>query len=218
MIAAIAHVHALQSELDDAASDLGKIIKPILKDNPLSEDHSKYRLWKAAARYPNNVTLSFETAYKVARYLKHEPDFIPAKAAKAVLDWWAVFSRRYRELHNLRAKQLLHRKHFYRQVATDLVAHKQLIVLEEIDLTVFAEVKDRDNELNDKARAQRFLASPSEFRDAIKNAAGRDGVPVVSVKPHYTSKTCHNCTETNNRLESEKNGYARIAGKNMIVI
>ena len=89
-------------------------------------------------------------------------------------------------------------------MAADLVAHKQLIVFEEIDLTVFAEIKDRDNELNDKARAQRFLASPSEFRDAIKNAAGRDGVPVVSVKPHYTSKTCHNCTETNHRLESEK--------------
>ena len=112
MIAGIEHVHALQGELDEAASDLGKVIKPILKDNPPLEDHSKYRLWKAAARYPNNVTLSFETAYKVARYLKHEPDFIPAKATKAVRDWWAVYSRRYRELHILRAKQLLHRKHF----------------------------------------------------------------------------------------------------------
>ena len=204
MIAGIERVLELQSILDDAASDLGKIIKPILQDNPPPEDHSKYGLWKAAARYPNNVTLSFETAYKVARYLKYEPDFVPAKAAKALLEWWSAYSRRYRELHNLRAKQLLNRKHFYRQVASDLVSYKQLIVLEEINLAVFAEVKDKDNTLSDKARAQRVLASPSEFRDAITNAANRETVPIISVQPQYTSKTCSTCGAVNKDLGAEK--------------
>ena len=170
MIDGMKHVHELQRILDDAATDLGKVIKPILNDHSILKDHPKYRLWKALAKYPNNVTLSFETAYKVGRYLDIEPDFIPSNAAKAVLNWWSGYSRRYRELHNLRAKQLLHRKHFYRQVAFNLVSHQQLIVLEDIDLTAFAKVKDKDNNLSDTARAQRFLVSPSEFRDAIINA------------------------------------------------
>lgn len=204
MIKGMERVIDLQSILDDAASDLGKITKPILNDNPLSEDHNRYRLWRSMARYPTNATLSFETAYKVARWLQKEPDYIPEKAANAVLEWWAAHSRRYRELHNLRTKQLLHRKHLYRQIASELVARRQLIALEKINLTVFAEVKDRDNKLSDKARAQRFLASPSEFRDAITNAASREGVPVISVPPQYTSKTCYVCKAVNKDLASEK--------------
>jgi len=204
MIAGMERVIELQSILDDAASELGKLTKPILNDNPQLEDHKRFGLWKAMARYPNNVTLSFETAYKVARWLQSEADFIPPKAAKLVLEWWSAYSRRYRELHNLRAKQLLHRKHFYRQVASDLVAHRQLIVLEEINLSVFAEVKDRDNNLSDKARAQRFLAAPSEFRDAICNAAQREKVPFVTVPPQYTSKMCSSCSVINRELDSQK--------------
>ena len=204
MITGMEHVLDLQSILDDAATDLGKVIKPIFNDNPLNEDHPKHRLWRSLARYPNNVTLAFETAYKAARWLKIEPDFVPEKASKHILDWWSAYSRRYRELHNLRAKQLLNRKHFYRQVASDLVSHKQLIVLEEINLAVFAEVKDKDNNLSDKARAQRFLASPSEFRDAIINAANREAVPYVSVPPQYTSKTCSECGNINKELRAEK--------------
>ena len=194
----------LQSILDDAASYLGKLTKPILNDNPQHEDHKRFGLWKAMARYPNNVTLFYETAYKGARWLQIEADFIPPKASKLVLDWWSAYSRRYRELHNLRAKQLLNRKHFYRQVASDLVAHKQLIVLEEINLTVFAEVKDRDNSLSDKARAQRFLASPSKFRNAIINAANREAVPYLTVPPQYTSKMCSSCGKVNKELGSQK--------------
>ena len=204
IIDSIVHTDDLKSILSYAATELGKIIKPILNDSPLNEDHPKMKLWRSLARYPNNVTLAFETAYKAARWLKHEPDFIPEKAAKLVLDWWSAYSRRYRELHNLRAKQLLNRKHFYRQVAFDLVSHKQLIVLEEINLAVFAEVKDKDNNLSDKARAQRFLASLSEFRDAITNAANRVSLPFISVPPQYTSKTCNDCGNINKDLGSEK--------------
>lgn len=204
MIAGMEHVLELQSILDDAASDLGKRIKTILNDAPLNEDHKKFGLWKALAKYPNNVTLSFETAYKAARHLQFEPGFIPEKAATEVLGWWSNYSRRYRELHNLRAKQLLNRKHFYRQIASDLVSYKQLIVLEKIDLDVFAEVKDKDNNLSDKARAQRFLASPSELRDAIINAADRETIPIVNVPPQYTSKRCHSCDTINKELGAEK--------------
>ena len=44
-------------------------------------------------------------------------------------------------------------------------------MLEKINLSDFAETKDTDNKLGNKARAQRFLVYPSEFRNAIINAA-----------------------------------------------
>tara|TARA_B100000989_G_C19209652_1_gene331294 strand:+ start:262 stop:516 length:255 start_codon:yes stop_codon:yes gene_type:complete len=66
MVSALEHVINLQSELDDAAADLGKIITPLLKNNPLPEEHQKYRMWRSIANRPANVTLSFEKAYKLA--------------------------------------------------------------------------------------------------------------------------------------------------------
>ena len=198
------HIIELQSILDDSATDLGKLIKPLLKENTLPDKHPKQHLWKSLAAFPNNGTLSFETAYKAGRWLQYEPNYIPEKPAKAILHWWAGYSRRYRELHNLRAKQLLHRKHFYRNIASELIRHKQLIVLEEIDLTKFAKTKDEDNTLNNKARAQRFLCSPSEFRNAITNAADREGVPVISVPAWNTSKKCNSCAKIYKELGAEK--------------
>ena len=44
----------------------------------------------------------------------------------------------------------------------------------------------------------------SEFRDAIKNAAARDGVPYIEVNPAYTSKTCSECEVLNKSRKSEK--------------
>ena len=77
-------------------------------------------------------------------------------------------------------------------------------MLEDINLTDFAETKDKDTKLSNKARAQRFLASPSEFRDAIVNAADREGVPYKTVNPAYTSKLCSDCGYLNKALRSEK--------------
>ena len=44
----------------------------------------------------------------------------------------------------------------------------------------------------------------SEFRDAIKNAADREGVTVIDVDAAYTSKTCSECGFLNKELKSEK--------------
>ena len=204
MASALEHVIELQSELDDAASDLGKVITPLLKANPLEEDHSKFRLWRSLALRPLHVTLSFEQAYKLALWLKREPDLFPKEINERVHTWWRSYSRKYREIHNLRRKQLTHRKHFYRETAAKLVAQKKLIVLEDINLTDFAETKEKNTKLSNKARAQRFLASLSEFRDAIKNAADREGVKVIDVNPAYTSKTCSECSYMHKELKSEK--------------
>ena len=145
-----------------------------------------------------------EKAYKVAVWLNHEPDAFLDEITDKVFTWWRSYSRKYREIHNRRRKQLTHRKHFYRQVAHDLVSQRKLIVLEKIDLSRFAETKDKDTKLSNKARAQRFLGSVSELRDAIKNAADREGVPYIEVNPAYTSKTCSACGHLNKDLKAEK--------------
>ena len=204
MVSALEHVIELQSELDDAATDLGKVITPLLQANPLAEDHAKHKFWKAIANRPAFVTLSYEQAYKLAVWFNHEPDAFPKEITEKVFGWWRSYSRKYREIHNRRRKQLLHRKHFYRQVASDLVAQKKLIVLEKINLVEIAETKDKDTKLSNKARAQRFLGAVSELRDAIKNAADREGVPYEDVNPAYTSKTCCDCGVVNKELKSEK--------------
>ena len=212
MIKTMTHVENLQSTLDDEAGYLGKDLKPLLLETPLDEDHNKYKLWRAAAKYPSNVTLSYETAYKLARFILFESGNFSEKAEQLILKWWKSNSRKYRELHNARRKQLAHRKHFYRQIASELVTKRQLISFEKIDLSKFAGVKDADNKLANKARAQRFSVSPSEFRDAIKNAADRENVPWVEVNPSYTSQDCSDCGRRNKELGSEKEWRCKNCG------
>ena len=78
------------------------------------------------------------------------------------------------------------------------------MVLEKMNLSVFAETRDKANVLSNKARAQRVMASPAKFKDAIINAAKREGVPYVEVDPAYTSKTCSDCGFIFKELKSEK--------------
>ena len=161
-----------------------------MKNNPLPEKNQKYRMWSSVADRPANVTLSFEKAYKLAIWLNYEPDAFPKDITEKVHTWWRSYSRKSREIHNRRRKQLTHCKHFYRETAAKLVNQERLIVLEEIDLSRFAETRDKDTKLSNKARAQRFLGAVSKFRDAIKNAADLDGVSYIAANPAYTSKTC----------------------------
>jgi hypothetical protein len=161
MVTAFEHVNALKAELDDAATNLGTETKSIIAGTPLDKSHKRYCLWRAIAKYPINGTLSFETAYRVARWLFHEPDFLPEDAASKVRVWWRTYSRRYRELNNLRAKQLRNRQHCYRHIGAELVAKGHPIAVVDIDLSKWAEVKDADNPLSDQVRSRQFLAALS---------------------------------------------------------
>ena len=182
---------------------MGKAITPLLKQNPPPEDHDGHKMWSSVANRLTHVT-PFEQAYKPAIWLKHDPKLFPKEINDKVHTWWRGYSRKYRELHNRRKKQFAHRKHFYRETAANIIAHKKLIVLEDINLTDFAETKDKNTKLSNKARLQRFLSSLSEFKDAIKNAADREGVPYIEVDPAYTSKTCSDCGHLNKNLKAEK--------------
>ena len=206
------HVQKLQGELDDTAADLGRVLTLKLKEEPLAKDHPNYRLWLSIVKLRSNETLSYEKAYNFARMLQRLPDLFSNDINNLVHQWWRGNSRKYREIHNLRKKQLTHRKHYYRETAAALVAQKKLIVLEDINLNDFAETRNKDTKLSNQARAQRFSAALSEFRDAIKNAADREGVPYKWVDPAYTSKMCSACGELNRSLKSEKEWTCPMCG------
>jgi transposase len=198
------HIEALQSGLDDSAGELGKRLKPLINaGSVLPAEHARQKMLQSVANLPSNRTMSFETAYRLAAWFKHEPDSLPAKVHIELMDWWDRNAKRYREMHHLRKKTLGWRKEEYRILAAKLVSYGLPIGIEAIDLSEFAEVKDKDNELSDKARSQRFLVANSELLGAIKNAAQREGVQVPTINPRNTSKTCSACDTVNKALKSE---------------
>ena len=111
----------------------------------------------------------------------------------------------YREHHNLRQKAYLERKDQYRNIAFNLIKKKQPIGIEQINLSIFAETKDKDNKLGNVARLNRFLVAPSELLNAIKNAGQREGVPILEVQAKNTSKTCSSCGHIHKELGAESN-------------
>ena len=197
-------VEDLQTRLDETAGLLGRALKPLLKGGAvLPEDHRRHKMLRSVATLPANRAMSFEKAYKLADWFGKEPDTLPTAIQEKLMDWRDRNARSYREMHNLRKKTLGWRKELYRVVASELVAHGLPIGVEKLDLRVFAEARDRDNDLSDGARGQRFLVSPSELLAAIRNAAGREGVPVFEVPPRDTSRRCGACGDVNENLGSD---------------
>ena len=213
------YIDSLKSELDDSATQLGETLLPILKGKkPMPDEagNSWHRRLNKMRKWQKNITLSFEDAYKLARWLEREPEnkkLLGDAFCKAVRDWWESNNRNrengkggwnsYREMHNLRRKALAARKEYYRIQANRLIALGLPIVFEKLDLSRMARVKDDDNKLGNQARYQRFIGSPSEFRDAVKNAASREGVCYLEVPAPYTSKKCSECGTLNKKLGAE---------------
>ena len=204
MIERLEHSESLQQIMDKSATELGEVIKPLLKKGTvLDEKHQKFKFIKRIADAPAHVTLSFEQAYKLGTWIRYDPHHLPKKVENAALEWSKRYHRMYREMHNLRKKTFAWRKETYRILASKLVKHGYPIAFEEIDLRFFAEVKDKENDLSDKARFQRFLVSNSELIGAIENAAKREGVEVIRVDAKNTSKTCSACGVVNVKLRAE---------------
>ena len=201
----IEYIASLKSRLDEKATRLGEIIKPLLKKGKvLPEDHKKYRFVKSIANTPTNVTLSFEKAYKLGSWMvKYGKGELPIEVEQEGIKWWEKNSLTYREHHNLRKKAYLERKDQYRNIASNLIKKKQPIGIEQINLSIFAETKDKDNKLGNVARLNRFLVAPSELLNAIKNAAQREGIPVFEVPAKNTSKTCSSCGHIHKELGAE---------------
>ena len=82
------HVQKLQGELDDTASDVGRVLPPKLREEPLAEDHPNYRMWRCMVKRPSHATLSYEKAYKFARMLQRVPDLFSDDINNLVHQWW----------------------------------------------------------------------------------------------------------------------------------
>lgn len=111
-----------------------------------------------------------------------------------------AWARRARRLNvaafGARRKAADHRKHLYRNVAARLVRECGLIAIKDTDFHKLAKLVDDDGketELNKHARANRFMASPSELRQAIKMAALREQRELVNVAPAHTTNSACRC-------------------------
>ena len=203
----IEHINSIKSKLDESAIPFSKTIKPLLKKwLNLNENHERYNFFKKIVNFPSNKNFPFELAYKLSRWVvTRGRDELPTKIETECIKWWKQHSLNYREQHNLRDKAYKERNDHYKNIASELIKKRQPIAIEKIDLSTFAEVKDKDNELSDQARSNRFLVAPSELIGAIKNAGQREGVPVKEVNPANTSKTCSECGVINEELGAESN-------------
>ena len=214
------YIDSTKSELDKSATDLGDKIKPLLKkmsfheklssqdidklDDVARDQYHYERRCASVVHAPANVTLSFEKAYKLATGLERHPNILSEEVTHHIINWWEGHGRRYRELHNFRAKQLRKRNDYYRQVAARIISYGLLISFEKNFLAKIAKVKDQNNKLGARTRANRFASSGSILVAAIKNAAEREGIPWVDIPAQNTSKTCHKCGKVNKMLSYEK--------------
>ena len=203
MVKKAGYVEKMQSDLSESANELGKQIKRKITKFKLPEDHPKSRLLKSASNQLKKNNLSFETVFKLAGWSIHEKKIFPAQLKSNLLKWRDKYGRKYREFHNLRRKVLAWRKDFYRNEAAKLVRERMEIVVENIDMSSLAEYKKRDNTLSQRARGNRFIVAPAEFRSMVENAALREGVPFTLVSPHNTSKKCSDCNYVHKKLTSE---------------
>lgn len=80
---------------------------------------------------------------------------------------------------------LAHRRDTYRQLAAQLAATTDVLVIERLDLRVMAQIPgpDSERESHPRARAQRQAVAPSELRAACVQAVQARGGRVVTVAP-----------------------------------
>jgi len=90
------------------------------------------------------------------------------------------------------ARLMRSRREQYRTFAAKMLERYGEIVMDKLDLRIFAELEARGDDLAPIARAQRVQAAPSTLRLALQNAYGREG-RVVSWVGARTSSTCHVC-------------------------
>lgn len=206
-LARMTHIEDLRSVMDKNATELGKKLIPLLKTaKPLPEDHPQARFVDKLRNMRANVTLDFERSYKMARWFMRAPEdaaFFGAEIENLVMNWWNDNSLKYREMHNLRRKALAERKEYYRIEAARLATYGLPIAVEELDMSKWAEKKDADNKLSNRALSNRFLVAPSELMGALQNAAEREGLAFVKVNAAYTSKTCHACGAISKKLSGD---------------
>lgn len=185
----------LRSELDVAANDFWTRTAPLFTDDVLAamaEDEWLRVLVGKAKRARKPYPSLMESITRA-----HAENPVLGTDANEQMQTWARRAHRLNvAAFGARRRAADHRKHLYRNVAARLVRECGLIAIKDTDLRDLAKLVDDDGKetaLHERARANRFMASPSELRQAIKMAALREQRELVNIAPAHTTATCSAC-------------------------
>lgn len=121
-----------------------------------------------------------------ARFARLTRIWPPADGLAAVLEEWRQRDRHLWEFEaNERAQVLARRRDAYRCVAAWLCSDASSLTVDGLDLARLKRVPGmgrEDSEMERAARANVHEAAPGELRAAVVAAAGRRGIPVITVK------------------------------------
>lgn len=87
------------------------------------------------------------------------------------------------------------RREMYRLWALDIVKRFDVVIIEKMDMKVFARtaLPEQEKRGSVQSRRNRHFVAISEFREELTRQAEKWGVEIVEVNPAYTSKKCAGC-------------------------
>jgi Putative transposase DNA-binding domain len=185
------HADSLRSIQDRLFETMKESLGTWLKDNNhlldpgLRESLTSLHLWRSAKRLS-----------EIAEQMSECRTEQTASMCEALVAWW----KKHRHLYDWetaeRDRALNARKYTYQVMAKNLTSKYAVIVLEDLDLgdlALLAKPEAISPGPHKKARHQRVLAAPSEFRLALKSAAPGNGCRIVYEPCDFTTITCHVC-------------------------
>ena len=185
------HADSLRSIQDRLFEEAKASLGAWLKDNGhhldpnLRERLSSLHLWRSARRLG-----------EITEQMAEHRTGPAANMCDILVAWW----KKHRHLYDWetaeRDRALNARKYTYQVMAKNLARKYAAIVLEDLDLgdlALLPKPEDASPGPHKKARHQRVLASPSEFRLALKSAAPGNGCRIVYEPCDFTTITCHAC-------------------------
>lgn len=205
MLARFERADMLRGKLDTSANEFWKDVSKQFSDSVLqSMDEKEWlrvlveKARRAKRTYPG-LMLSIAKAHALNPVL--------GDAADQFMQAWARSANRLNEVvFGTRRRVLEHRRHLYRNIAARLARECGLIAVKNINFRELSLSKSKDDEamaLHDLARANRVLASPSELRNAIIQAAKREQREIVLVDPAYQTATCSVCGHVHSRISAD---------------
>jgi hypothetical protein len=189
----------LRGDLDDSANRFAALVLPLLSADrieALADGWFKGLAGKAkrAKRAYASLLIDLCTAHAEAG------NPLGGEVAEVMATWRREAVSLAREGHHCRRRAVDHRKHIFRNVASELSKHAGLLGIEDIDLKGIAlrtKPDGTDNELHQLARKHRAWAAGSELRLAIEQVATRERLETVRVPASKTSSICCSCKHEN---------------------
>jgi transposase len=185
------HADSLRSIQDRLFEEMKTSLGTWLRDNNhlldpgLRKRLSSLHLWRSAKRLG-----------EIAEQMSEHKTDQTASMCDTLVAWW----KKHRHLYDWetaeRDRALNARKYTYQVMASNLTKKYAVIVLEKLDLgdlALLAKPEAISPGPHKKARHQRVLAAPSEFRLALKSAAPGNGCRLVYEPCDFTTITCHVC-------------------------